>query len=130
MIEEEFEKIYLKAMSGKNKSSYYKQLSKEQKILYDTFGLWLRKYILKDRDTKKIKNVTPEEFSDYYKNIYYKKVRELKVGTNEIFDSPEKNQRLNKFIGSQARRYLNEQINGDLIILYKKEFKIGGFNDK
>ena len=59
-----------------------------------------------------------------------KKVRELKVGTNEIFDSPEKNKRLNKFIGSQARRYLNEQINGDLIILYKKEFKIGGFNDK
>ena len=103
-----------------------------KKIVRDKYSINTskRKYILKDRDTKKIKNVTPEEFSDYYKNIYYKKVRELKVGTNEIFDNPEKNKELNKFISSQARRYLNEQINGDLIIIYKKEFKIGGFNDK
>lgn len=88
-----------------------------------------RKFVVKNKETKEVRYITPDEFSDYYRDIYFVELEKIK----KLYSSKLKANVLPKEIMSkiisEARKKLESEVGGYMYVVYKKEFKIGGFNN-
>ena len=103
---------------------------------------WMRPIIvdLKDRNCSKRsyfikfsngqrKEITADEFFDNYNIFYYEKINQLKnkyTKSNNTLEIPKEVERLFK---AEAYENMKNHIGGHMYVIYRKEFKFGGFEE-
>lgn len=88
-----------------------------------------RRFVLKNTTTKKSKDISSDEFLNNYRDIYYPEVQKLERDYLISSQSVSLSKEQRKQIRSQAKEKLQNVIEGNMYVVYKKEFKIGGFDD-
>lgn len=89
-----------------------------------------RRFVLKNTTTKKSKDISSDEFLNNYRDIYYPEVQKLERDYLISSQSVSLSKEQRKQIRSQAKEKLQNVIEGNMYVVYKKEFKIGGFGEE
>lgn len=88
-----------------------------------------RRFVIRSKITGETKDISSDEFIDNYRDIYYPEAFRLKNKIIEVQNVSGLTKGQQNTIRSLAREKLEDTINGHMYFVYKKEFKIGGFNN-
>lgn len=88
-----------------------------------------KQYVIKDKITGERRIITPDEYLDNYKYIYFIHLDKFKKDYMEINNVTKIPKEDFRRIACKSRRLMEDAIGGYMYVVYKKEFKIGGFNN-